>query len=274
MKFTVLGSSGFIGTHLSKFLKKSGYECFCPKKDNDIFNQDLGHVIYAIGLTADFRAYPFKTIEAHVCVLKELLEKGTFSSLTYLSSTRVYAGLSKAVETSTLQVNPSNSDDLYNISKLMGESLALQSGKQNIKVVRLSNIIGQRDDEDFFIDKLLKEGFETNEIIFQTSLQSQKDYLYIDDAVRLITQIAASEKNGIFNVASGENTTHGEVAQIIHSNIGFCIKSVQNAPIFTFATIDTAKVKNTFGFKPQHFYEYFVQFLKKYQQKRKKYDLS
>ena len=81
--------------------------------------------IFAIGLTADFRSRPLDTMDAHVSALAEVLRCGRFDSLTYLSSTRVYAGLPRGCGNATLVVNPSDASDLYNLSKLAGEALCL-----------------------------------------------------------------------------------------------------------------------------------------------------
>ena len=73
----VIGGAGFIGSHLLAHLEKSGYECFAPARDDaSVFERELGHVIYCIGLTADFRQRPFDTVRAHVCFLAEVLETG------------------------------------------------------------------------------------------------------------------------------------------------------------------------------------------------------
>lgn len=74
MKFTILGSSGFIGSELINLLKKNSIEFITPSRDY-VFSKDinLGHAIYCIGLTADFRKKPMETIKAHVCKLIECL---------------------------------------------------------------------------------------------------------------------------------------------------------------------------------------------------------
>ncbi|MDP1784614.1 MAG: NAD-dependent epimerase/dehydratase family protein, partial [Sulfuricurvum sp.] len=220
LHFTVLGANGFIGRHLVEHLKNQGYECDTPAKYDDfIFSKHLGHVIYAIGLTADFRTRPLDTVEAHVCVLRRLMKEGSFDSLTYLSSTRLYSGSSSTSETAALVVNPYKLEDLYNISKLMGESLCLHAGKANTKVVRLSNIVGLRSDSDSFIDQLLEEGYTAGSIKLHTALDSKKDYLYIDDAVSLIGAIALSSKSGIFNVASGEGVENAQVIDFLETEM-------------------------------------------------------
>ena len=56
MQYTVLGSSGFIGRNLIKYLDSIGCEYYAPDRHlHEIMDKPLGHVIYCIGLTADFR---------------------------------------------------------------------------------------------------------------------------------------------------------------------------------------------------------------------------
>ena len=61
-------------------------------------------MIYAIGVTADFRTRPFETMEAHVSVLCEILRDARLDSLTYLSSTRLYGGAASTGEGTDFRV--------------------------------------------------------------------------------------------------------------------------------------------------------------------------
>ena len=50
MKFTILGSTGFIGSSLINYLKSQGIECdTLDLRTQKIDEKSLGHVIYAIG---------------------------------------------------------------------------------------------------------------------------------------------------------------------------------------------------------------------------------
>jgi len=105
--FTILGAGGFLGSHLLPRLIQSGYSVSTPAKINsDVLKARHGRIIYCIGLTSDFRSRPLETMQAHVCILRDLLEHTEFESLTYLSSTRVYHGASTTIENSSLCVNP------------------------------------------------------------------------------------------------------------------------------------------------------------------------
>lgn len=262
---TVLGGGGFIGSHLVNHLREMGCDCDAPDRDDDtIFQRRLGRVIYAIGLTADFRARPLETVEAHVCLLRRLLQSGDFESLTYLSSTRVYAGSTDTRESASLRVNPNDGSDLYNLSKLMGESLCLHGGRPGLKVARLSNVVGLRKEPDIFIDQLLEEGCRTGKVVFRTAPESRKDYVHVDDVVRLVGQLALSEAIGIYNVASGEGVTNREIAEALRSELGFEVSTVPDAPTWEFTAIDVGKARNLFAFRPWKFADYFPGYLKDY----------
>ncbi|MFD4839060.1 NAD-dependent epimerase/dehydratase family protein [Achromobacter sp. NPDC058515] len=262
---TVLGASGFIGRHLVARLRADGVACDAPpRQDTDLPRRPLGHVIYAIGLTSDFRTRPLETVEAHVCVLRSLLAHGDFDSLTYLSSTRVYAGAADTRESATLSVNPNDPSDLYNLSKLMGESLCLHGGRAGAKVARLSNIVGLRDAPDSFIDQLLAEGARGGGVTLRTALSSRKDYLHIDDAVSQIIAIALSDATGIFNVAHGAGVENGEVAACLQAALGYRVAVAPDAPEWAFADVDVSRTQALCGLAPRPFSEFFPNFLAQY----------
>ena len=65
---------------------------------------DLGHAVYCIGLTADFRRRPQATMDAHVGVLGEVLRHGRFDSFLYLSSARLYRNAKTGAEDAAIRL--------------------------------------------------------------------------------------------------------------------------------------------------------------------------
>lgn len=250
--FTVLGAGGFIGSQLATSLNASeGAAVYAPPRQDvagiseEVFERDLGHVFYCIGLTANFRERPFDAVEAHVCLLRRLLERGRFESITYLSSTRVYEGAATTHESAILQVSPGTPGHLYNLSKLMGESLCLAGGRR-AKVVRLSNVFGGNVRQDNFITQVMKEAADTGRVQFLTASESAKDYVSVSDVVRWLPQIALRGAHTIYNVASGKNTNNAEIASLLEQK-GIAVSFAENAPEWSFPVIDTSRLTLEFG---------------------------
>ena len=250
MKVTVLGSGGFIGRYLAAWLTANGYECWLPRRDDtDLVLRPLGIVYYCIGLTADFRSRPYETVDAHVGVLRNLLEQGDFEQLIYLSSTRVYAGCDRGEEGEILRVETSRRDDLYNLSKLMGESLALHCGKP-CRIARLSNVLGPGMGSTNFVGSLVAEAKATGSVRLKTALASSKDYVWIDDVVAGLIAIAEHGRMSIYNLAGGVNVSHSELADLFTAR-GIQVSVAENSPTICFPPISVARLANDAGFRPK-----------------------
>ena len=253
MKFTILGSTGFIGASMLRHLQKQGFEVNIPERNaKNLHGEDLGHVIYAIGLTGDFRENPDAAIEAHVHVLQKLMKDARFESWLYLSSTRVYSGLhagTEATEETSLPVRPS-ADALYDLSKLLGESICLGKGNPAIRVARLSNVYGPGQSSHTFLGSIIAELKKTGKTIINESPESSKDYISIDDVTSILQVIATKGKDRLYNVASGNPVTHRAIADSI-KKCGYTVDFSAKAPTRAFPSVNTAKIVKEFGINPR-----------------------
>jgi len=250
VKFTVIGSNGFIGSHLQQYIKNQGHECFSPDiRNQNIFGEDLGHVIYAIGVP-NFLERPFDTIDSHVCILKNLLEKANFESFLYISTARFYYNCSTSNEEEDFIINPTKLDDLYNISKALGESICYSSKHENIKIVRPSNVTGNNFSSTLFIPSILRDAINKNKIKINSTLDSEKDYVWITDVVNMIIEIILKGKNKIYNISSGRNTKSEDIINEICKWTNATVEINPNATKFSSPLISNQRIKDEFGFKP------------------------
>lgn len=255
MKFTILGGRGFIGTSLADYLSQAGHDVLVPKRDlSDIDTQSAGHVIYAIGLTGDFRTRPFDTVDAHVTLLADLLQRTRFESWLYLSSTRLYGFGQRedlVTEESEICLRPS-ADTLYDLSKLLGESLCMVHPDESVRVARLSNVVGVGQSSATFLGSILKELRLGKNPIVQETPESTKDYICVRDVAHALTLIATTGQQRIYNVASGLQTTHTEIGKIIRSESGKSISFAADGPTRVFPDISTERLRREFpAFKPR-----------------------
>lgn len=265
MKFTILGSSGFIGSNLVKFLKSEKIECHTPDLREESISEihNLGHVVYAIGVS-DFINHPNKTVEAHVCKLNDILFNSNFESLTYFSSGRFYYNEKSTSENSTFTINPLNPDHLYNISKLLGESLCNATRNSNIKIIRPSNVTGIGTPSNLFIPSIILDAINKKEITLQSTLDSERDYIHINDLIKIIPKIILEGKEKIYNIASGKNITNREIVTKIQEITECSVKVSNNPNKFNVPTIDIKQLQKEFDFKPNSILEYLGDIVEHY----------
>ena len=246
---TVLGASGFIGSHLTRHLDSLRVPWQAPARDEDLRGRELGHVIDCAGITADFRTRLADTVDAHVCRILGLVRDCMFESFLYLSSPRLYKDRPSTQEDDDIHVSPIGADGLYNLSKVMGESIVLNLGDRG-RVARLSNVYGHGSEAHNFLASILADAVATGEIVLGTSLDSAKDYVSVGDVVALLYKIATEGRRRIYNVASGVNVTNGEITTEIARLTGCRVSVKPNAETRVYPPIDIGRAREELGFRP------------------------
>ncbi len=250
---TILGARGLIGKKLAKLFETQGVSPWCPRRDEDqkLFDRPLGSVFYCAGLTADYFARPFDTVDAHVSLLARILKNADFERLVYLSSTRLYDSLGdiKASEDAQLRLSPAEPRHLYDLSKALGENLCLTSSGGRAKVVRLSCVLGTNLEDTGFIPDLLKQTRGRSKVEVSTSPFFERDYIGVNDVVDLLIRILREGKKAIYNVASGVNVTNESLFKLINKLTG-CVVCGTSMGRVNLPLIDTGNIRREFGFVP------------------------
>jgi nucleoside-diphosphate-sugar epimerase len=243
---TVLGASGFIGSHVVEYLERSGLEFQAVTRGQQMPAGELGHVIYCIGVTADFRERPYDAVDAHVCTLLDFVRNASFDSLLYLSSTRMYRERTGvAHEDDDVCLNPLRFEDTYGISKVMGESIVLGLGAKG-RVARPSTVFG-RHQANTFLTFVLDEA-RTGSVVFRSAAEAVRDYVDADDAAEVLVKIALSGRERLYNLASGVSVRNAELADAIARHSGCRVTFAPDAAPAVFPRIDNERIRSEFGF--------------------------
>lgn len=214
MSFTVIGAAGFVGAHLARHVRSRGSTCHTPARGDEaaLFDRSHDHIVYCAGYTSDFLASPADTVEAHVCLLTRLLKHGRFETLTYLSSTRLYDFTDGAGhEWDSFRLNPNHPRHLFDLSKALGESLCVNSGRDGVRAVRLASVYADNLMTDGFLHRVLRAARDGVGTAFDVAPDTARDYIHIDDVVSLLVNVARRGRRPIYNLASGVNVANAEL---------------------------------------------------------------
>ena len=251
--YTILGSTGFIGSRLTRYLEACGLPYWAPQRGDDrIFAVELGHIIYCIGLTADFAQRPLETVEAHVCFLSTLLRRSQFSSLVYLSSTRLYDGIDTVgKESVSLSLNPNNPRNLFDLSKALGEAMCLAIKHPKVVIARLASVYENTLEADNFLHRLIKQALQQSTLHLQTSHSLERDYVHIDDVCAALVYLSGNTRHRIYNVASGTNISNRELFSILERETSCRIDAGTNCASLTCPRIDISRLRDEFDWRPR-----------------------
>jgi nucleoside-diphosphate-sugar epimerase len=264
--FTVFGAGGWIGSALTGHFTSRGHQVRAiTRADWPPPGEALGHVIYAIGLTADFRGRPLATAEAHVSKMLQVLDSYRYDSFLYLSTTRVYKNAASGDEDAVLCVSPANPDDVYDITKLAGEAVCLSLQRPTVRVGRLSNVIGLGDSSKNFVPAVIAEAKSKRSVTIRQSPDSEKDYIFLDDVTEIIESIALRGQRRLYNVASGHNITHRQFADFIRKHTGAKVDFAAGGTRYVFPPIVVDRIRAEFGARNIPFESSLVRILREYE---------
>lgn len=243
---TILGAAGFVGARLRRRLEGQGTSPFCPGKDDPaVFDRDLGVVYDCAGLTADYAARPFDTVEAHATLVARLAERARFDRLIVLSSTRLYdsSAAELAREDDPLILRPAEPRHIYDLSKALGENVALTQTAGRGAVARLSNVFDWQAGSPGFLSEWLVRAAEARVFTLDSSPTVARDYIHVDDVVDALIAMASAPAPGIVNVASGELTLNSQIAEAF-SAAGWRVDFARNDAVPRPPCADAAKLRD------------------------------
>lgn len=263
--FTVFGADGFVGKRLVQKLSNDGHEVQSVGREDDYREKwrDLGHVVYCVGVTGSrYKTEQFRVVDAHISAMANVLEHGSYTSFLYMSSARTYEeSLSGTNENAAFRVDPSNISDFYNLSKLMGESLILNSGIPSARIVRVSYAVDIAGDSTDNVTEFIRAAGRGS-VRFVAHRDSVKDYVVMEDVLSAMPKIAMHGRSAVYNLASGVNTSTSDIAALLASETGCVIEFADEEPIRSPQPIDISLLVSEMSFRPQLLLDYARQVIR------------
>ncbi|WP_429164000.1 NAD-dependent epimerase/dehydratase family protein [Aeromonas rivipollensis] len=222
-RYTVFGGRGFIGSEIVSMLEAAGQDVWVPPRDDEsVFDTDLGIVIYSAG-QGDCKNAPLGVFDANCRLLADLLARGKFERLLYVSSTRVYMNQDSSAEGDDLKVCSGDQRRLFNLTKLVSEELCLKSGR-DITIVRPSNVYGVALHSPLFLPAITRNAINHGKVDMYIDHDYAKDYVSVMDVATTCIYLSKhpASLGKIINIASGFNVTAQQIADVLQEHTG-CI---------------------------------------------------
>jgi nucleoside-diphosphate-sugar epimerase len=249
--YTIFGANGFLGNEFKNHFKKKKIKFFTPTKKQTNFKRNLGHIIYCVG-SDDWKTNIHKGFHSNLGHLQKILFKNKFKTFIFLSSTRIYLNSAKGTkENVAIKLNSLDKNDYYNLLKITSECLCLSLNNKNIKIVRLSNVLGKNFYSPLVLPTFIKNAVLKSKIKLFVNKMSTKDYIPINDVIELVLKINKSGKEQVYNVASGNNIKLIDLADIIKKETNCSILLKNQKKIVREPKINISKIKKEFNYRPK-----------------------
>lgn len=233
MKIILVGSKGYIGSHLEKHLMRSGNLVVGIDCDSDCMQQDSGFLSIDYVLPSDCDAVIYLAQSPHYRRNNEkpahLLTVNVLNALRF-AELAVKAGVRRYIYASTGNVcAPSFSaltedssvrlDNWYSLSKVQAEQ-ALDRFRQelDLTIVRPFGIYGPNQ-PDRLISNLLESIYNRRDILLDLNPMDANDHdglrislCYIDDVVRMLVGLLVVSNVPVINIAGDEVLSIRDIA--------------------------------------------------------------
>jgi UDP-glucose 4-epimerase len=246
MKVLIFGSNGFLGSSLCNLLEKNEVEFYTISRSDQKSNYNLD-----ISDFNQFSQLPLNFFDA-IINCATILPGGNFLDNEYLDKIfktnilgsqnickwiNAQQSVKKIINCSTLVVvnkpwplqmsedevtYPTGNHVLYSSSKLTQELIFKTfADSMNISLcqIRFSALYGEKMNWGGVICDIIDQARKNKKIVLKNASKVTADFLYVDDAAKIIFSALQNNLEGVINGASGKETSILELATIIKNSL-------------------------------------------------------
>lgn len=215
----LIGSSGFLGSHLKKRLKKtyklicvSGRKQFDIRNFNEVkilLNRKVDFIINLSGQMSTKKNMLDTIVKGNENIINAIKNKKIKPIVYFISTTLVY-GFSNKLFNETSKLNPSLN---YAKFKKISELHYLKSNL-NFKIFRVANVYSAKKNG---ITKYLIDCFLSKKKLNITNIKSYRNYIHVDDFTNIVKKVLGKKlSHEIYNLGY-ENFSVQELIKIIET---------------------------------------------------------
>lgn len=260
MKVIVTGASGFVGHRVVRELLRRGVKTCAVARHpiefpdslvvGNYFDTPSGDILIHLAENPN-RAQVNEIGSAYLsgagALANSLVSKG-YQRIVYASSAVVYGDKDKRWHKPN---DPVLATDVYSRSKLECEMLF---DKNNGVIARISNLYGVGMSTENVFSKIIQQVRCAGEVKVWND-KPIRDFLWVDDAVDALVEMALGKAKGIYNVASGRAVSIGELidAALLSSGVDkqYARTLTKSADAYSAIFLDISDTFDSFGWAPK-----------------------
>jgi len=261
MKILLTGAAGGIGSTLGYYLFKKGHELtlvdnlrngyeenllidgnpfgvfynqdICDIKITDKLFDNYDCIIHLAAITAlpDCESNVRDTINVNVIGTTNIMEcarKWNVPHVIFASTSAIYENNKEKIFTENLEVNPRL---WYSLSKKMAEEVCKSyriNYSMNITTLRFFNVFGPRQDihrkNPPLLNYLVREIKQGKQPFLHSTGEQARDYIHVDDVVKLIDLCLGKKPDDTFNVCTGSLLSVNQIVKYVCETFDSSIK--------------------------------------------------
>jgi len=269
MRIGITGSSGFLGSHLTKalrqcesaevsVLKRNPPGSFPTIDELSSFVHNLDLIYHVAGVN---RGTNEEILKGNVDATFNLIEaikksKNSFPRIIFTSSSQVYKPLvqSKRIIDEFHKAEPVN---LFGVTKKTAEDLIRLSDFEHI-ILRIANIYGPGCSPEYnsVIATFCHRAINGHPIIIDGDGHQKRDFIYVEDVIQAMVLAGTKEDkfvSGVYNIGTGHTTSLRQMIRNIKAagvevEVTYTPKTCVGQNYFS---LDTSRFKKCFGWKPK-----------------------
>lgn len=237
-KTLVVGENSFIARHLN--CDKVSY------KDHHTVDFSKYDTIINCALNPLYKISPYSL---DLDVDYEIGEKASASGCHFvmLSTSKVYG------DSSVLSTYDENSEmspvEHYGKNKLTTEFKLLSNFALHVTILRGSNIFGYEYGRNSFVGYLMSQLVNEGKIKFSINPNTQRDFLFVEDAAKIIEKVCEVKPFGVYNLSSNQPISAIDIAKKLVEGYpyGGKIESFESTWSERQFALDNTKIKKKLG---------------------------
>jgi len=211
----VVGYNSFIGKRLSfkadwpNNVLQFSYDKYLQQKPEFL---KQANVVINCALDPRFKTHNYnEKFDVDFQVARQAYENG--SHFIMMSTRKVYGNSPEfKIYSETSPVNPV---DFYSENKLMSEYRIRAYFGDKATILRGSNLYGYEPGRKSFMGYCMDQLLSTGKIEYTFSPYNQRDFIYIDNACKLILKVARKKPTGVFNLGAGFSIDVGNIGKYL-----------------------------------------------------------